>query len=847
VTEKPVGEQFTRIPHDFGAKPVMMWGTPLMVYVHKPHRTWKFGAKAFLAMYLGFPEEAIKQGILVYNPATKRVVLCRTYRILDAVPADWTPVNAPLPRFIPGSVETETELEEYLANMDPDTLPYDVCEEDDNAAVLEGFQGPVPTVREVPDSIPVAPAVPTVPNAISQRAAKFGVSVPAAAVVQPPIPVRPVPAPVPATPVQQPIPVALRPIPGLVQEVPNDGRGAVSGGGAVVQPTRLSYDKVCIVPNDSRDRRDDDELDYLLPDVWRLHYVFVDERKYRKRVHRRGQVYLSQLAKKKPKRVQPDADHPTMKSALTGPYEPYVRAAIEREYKQYVDTFQSLHIFTEEEMHKLRTAGYNFKHALTSHMDIVYKRDPVTNAFVDVKARLCVHGNQTDKYDFQDIKSPTVRSVTVKLLLSILAKVLPRTGKTFTARTFDCKGAFLQTSIAAQNAAKAAEDPNFVPEEPIVVRLPDGRYGVLLAYAYGLKQASREFQLKNERLLIAAGYLRTPDQCLFVKVVGDDRIYVSLHVDDFLSVATCDALHDELDALLTAEYKTLKRGVGPRLTYLGMVIDHLPCGDVEVRGPATVADIKATFQSTLKPVDDYPMHANAVHLDGDAEPIDATVFRKFVGMVNYYQLIFRPDLAYLVSIISSAMSAPTFRDWRVAERGFRYIMGTAENCCIRFHRDDDFSLHAWADASFQSREAGRSQTGYCFSLGKENGMFHSKSQKQSGIPQSSTEAEYIALYHCGCEAKWLRELLIYMFLPQPSSGTVLYQDNTSTIHWALGLDNFHNTKHVDRKYHYIRELWATRIIDIRYCPTKSMIADILTKPLIKDEYIRLRDRLLGLW
>jgi hypothetical protein len=536
-----------------------------------------------------------------------------------------------------------------------------------------------------------------------------------------------------------------------------------------------------------------------------------------------------------------------MKSALTGPYEPYVRAAIAREYEQYVETFQSLHIFTAEEMQQLREAKYDFRRALTSHMDIIYKRDPVTNAFVDAKARLCVHGNQTDKYDFADIKSPTVRAVTVKLLLSILAKVMPKTGKTFTARTFDCKGAFLQTSIAVQNAAKAAEDPNFVPEEPIVVRLPDGRYGVLLAYVYGLKQASREFQLKNERLLVDAGYLRTPDPCLFVKVVGDDRIYVSLHVDDFLSVATSDALHEELDTLLTAEYKTLKRGVGPRLTYLGMVIDHLPCGTVEVRGPATVADIAAAFQSTLKPVNDYPMNATTVHVDGDADTIDATMYRKLVGMVNYYQMIFRPDLAYLVSIISSAMSAPTFRDWRVAERGYRYIMGTADDCCIRFHRDDDFSLHAWADASFQSREAGRSQTGYCFSLGRENGMFYSKSQKQSGIPQSSTESEYVALYHCGCEAKWLRELLIYMFLPQPSSGTVLYQDNTSTIHWALGLDNFHKTKHVERKYHYIREVWAARIVDIRYCPTKSMIADVLTKPLIKEDYMRLRDRLLGLW
>ena len=96
----------------------------------------------------------------------------------------------------------------------------------------------------------------------------------------------------------------------------------------------------------------------------------VDERKYRKRVHRRGQVYLNQV-KKKPKRVQPDDDHPTMKSALTGPYEPYVRAAIGREYQQYVETFESLHIFTAEEMHQLRTAGYDFKRALTSHMDII--------------------------------------------------------------------------------------------------------------------------------------------------------------------------------------------------------------------------------------------------------------------------------------------------------------------------------------------------------------------------------------------------------------------------------------------------------------------------------------------
>ena len=150
---------------------------------------------------------------------------------------------------------------------------------------------------------------------------------------------------------------------------------------------------------------------------------------------------------------------------------------------------------------------------------------------------------------------------------------------------------------------------------------------------------------------------------------------------------------------------------------------------------------------------------------------------------------------------------------------------------MRFHRDSDFRLFAWADASFQSREQARSQTGYCFSLGATNSMFFIKSQMQATIAQSSTEAEYVALYHACCEVVWLRELLQYMHLPQES--TIVYQDNTSTIQWAAGQENFHKTKHVDRKYHYIRELWADRLIEIRYCPTKAMAADILTKPLIK--------------
>ena len=125
-------------------------------------------------------------------------------------------------------------------------------------------------------------------------------------------------------------------------------------------------------------------------------------------------------------------------------------------------------------------------------------------------------------------------------------------------------------------------------------------------------------------------------------------------------------------------------------------------------------------------------------------------------------------------------------------------------------------------------------------------MFYVKSQAQTPIAQSSTEAEYIALYHCVCEAVWLRKLVACMLLGK-NEPVVVFQDNTSTIQWAAGTENFHRTKHIERKYNYSREAWADGIIEIRYCPTAEMTADILTKALVGDVYVYHRNNLLGHW
>ena len=148
-----------------------------------------------------------------------------------------------------------------------------------------------------------------------------------------------------------------------------------------------------------------------------------------------------------------------------------------------------------------------------------------------------------------------------------------------------------------------------------------------------------------------------------------------------------------------------------------------------------------------------------------------------------------------------------------------------------------------ADVSFTSRELSRSQSGYCFSLGHGNAVFYARSTKQSFVTLSSTEAEYVALFHCSTEVVFLRRLLEELGFRQVP--TIVYQDNQSTIHWASGRDNFHKTKHMDIKYHYVRDLVSNSSINVVYLPTAQMVADVLTKPVIKEQFGWLSKRLLG--
>ena len=117
------------------------------------------------------------------------------------------------------------------------------------------------------------------------------------------------------------------------------------------------------------------------------------------------------------------------------------------------------------------------------------------------------------------------------------------------------------------------------------------------------------------------------------------------------------------------------------------------------------------------------------------------------------------------------------------------------------------------------------------------------SEKQPVVALSTTEAEYIALCSAVQEAVWLKRLLAELRPYDANKPITIHEDNQGTIAIAANPIAHARTKHTDVKYHFVPEARDTGQIVVHYCPSDIMTADILTKPLPKMRFQRLRSAL----
>lgn len=174
------------------------------------------------------------------------------------------------------------------------------------------------------------------------------------------------------------------------------------------------------------------------------------------------------------------------------------------------------------------------------------------------------------------------------------------------------------------------------------------------------------------------------------------------------------------------------------------------------------------------------------------------------------------------------------------KRIFRYLKGTIDYG-LWYPYEGNFDLKAYTDADWAGNiDDQKSTTGGAFFLGGRLVSWNSK--KKSCTSKSTVEAEYVAAYMNCTQAMWMRNILEGLKM-QISEPIKILCDNTSAINISKNPVLHTRTKHIELKYHFLREKFQSKGLILEHFPTKEKLADIFTKPLPKTTFEYLRSRL----
>jgi hypothetical protein len=167
--------------------------------------------------------------------------------------------------------------------------------------------------------------------------------------------------------------------------------------------------------------------------------------------------------------------------------------------------------------------------------------------------------------------------------------------------------------------------------------------------------------------------------------------------------------------------------------------------------------------------------------------------------------------------------------WEQVKHVFRYLKGTRTLGIT--YGGSTTEIIGFSDADWGiGVDDWHSVSGYLFQI--NGGPVSWSSKKQHVIALSSTEAEYITLTHALKEVVWLRSLLGEIYDDELLDRAVtVFSDNKSAISMVKN-NIFHSRmKHIAIRYHYIRELYEMKILDISFHGTEDMLPDMFIKPL----------------
>lgn len=208
----------------------------------------------------------------------------------------------------------------------------------------------------------------------------------------------------------------------------------------------------------------------------------------------------------------------------------------------------------------------------------------------------------------------------------------------------------------------------------------------------------------------------------------------------------------------------------------------------------------------------------------DEEDYDCP-YREAIGSLLYLATNTRPDILHAVTLLAKFCNHPREKHWNAIERVLRYISGTTGKGLL-YTKQDHLSIEAFTDADWASDATTRkSITGTLIKLAGGPVIF--RSNQQGLVSQSTTEAEFIAAAETVRDLVWLEFLLRDLGI---SHNPPMLKCDPQTAIKSINNPEFpRRTKHIDVKYHFIRDHSNKKGFELKYVQSADQIADYLTK------------------
>ncbi|WVZ83818.1 hypothetical protein U9M48_030918, partial [Paspalum notatum var. saurae] len=442
--------------------------------------------------------------------------------------------------------------------------------------------------------------------------------------------------------------------------------------------------------------------------------------------------------------------------------------------------------------------------------------------------------------DYEETFSPIARLEAIRILLAFAAS------KGFKLQQMDVKFAFLNGFI---------EEEVFVRQPPDFesARFPDRVYKLRKAL-YGMKQAPRAWYGRLKSFLLKFGFVMgSVDKTLFLLSRDGDTLIVQIYVDDIIVSGSSHALVSSFAEQMSREFEMSL--IGELQFFLGLQIKQGLEGTFVHQAKYTTDILKKFNMGDSKPMT-TPMSTNtALDADEDGEAVDQKEFRRMIGSLLYLTAT-RPDIQFAVCLCARYQASPRTSHRQAVKRIFRYLKFTPElgvdgslasgpGClapsqAARHHPKPPgltqepkqliFDLHVpkgFSDADHAGCRIDRKSTsGTCQLLGTS--LVSWSSHKQASVALSTSEVEYAAASCCS-QFLWMKATLSDFGL---RFGKIpLLVDSTSAISVAKNPVLHSRTKHIDVRFHFLRDHYEKRDIDLVHVVSANQLTNIFTKPL----------------